>query len=234
MILSYINFEFYSLNVKKRNNKKGRNMNLFRIVCGARSYSVLPQGIDTAAFELGRENYKDTIRIKNIKSLNLIGQSFSNELKFICDIHAKEIFEATALAKAEIERLLDQFALIIGSPIHEVKIIKGYDITPSLIDRIYVQFYYDILDKIGSKSTNINNINQVIEGIIKANSDRIYRATHWYRKSLNESDQLDRFVSLWVGFETLNSVFQKMFPNENEISKCEKCGYEREFKGTSH
>lgn len=208
-------------------------MSVFRIICTARSYAVLPQGVNTAVLKLGKNRWTDVVRIKNNNALNLIGQSFSNELHFECDINASDIFEAFGITRGEIERILDELAFIVGSPVYDIKILKGYDVTPDVEDRIYVQYYYDALDKVGSKSTEINNINQFIYGFNSANNERIFRAVHWYRKSLNEFDSLDRFVYLWVGLETLITMFQKMFPNEYEIKKCDQCGYENKTKGTS-
>lgn len=208
-------------------------MSIFRIICTARSYAALPQEINTAVLKLGKSQWTDIIRIKNKNSLNLIGQSFSNELHFECDINASDIFEAFGFTRGEIGRILDELAFIVGSPVYDLKMIKGYNITPEIEDREYVQYYYDVLDKVGSKSTGINSLNQFIYGFNKANNERIYRAVHWYRKSLNEFDPLDRFVYLWVGLETLNSFFQKLFPDECEIRKCKQCGWDNEIKGTS-
>lgn len=205
-------------------------MKIFRVINRAKSYSVLPREVTTMELSIQREKRVDRLKVSNVDALNLLGKSFSSELMFCCDVHAADIFEAVAIANNDTEMFLDKLAFAVGAPVYEVQVIKGFDITPDVVDRQYVQFYYDILDKVGSKTIQIKNMDNIILGLLANYSERLHRAIHWYRNSLNEEEPLDRFSYIWIGLETLNSLFKDYYPNAIEVNRCKECGFERKIE----
>jgi hypothetical protein len=58
--------------------------------------------------------------------------------------------------------------------------------------------------------------------------DAVARAMRWLRKSLLESDNLDRFTALWTGLEALNALAvakHNLKANPTRLLQCPKCGH---------
>ncbi len=58
--------------------------------------------------------------------------------------------------------------------------------------------------------------------------EKVARAMRWLRKSLLESDNLDRFSALWTGLESLNAqaiVLHDLKSDRTRLLKCPECGH---------
>lgn len=200
-------------------------MAIFKVVCDVISYAVLSSNVKEIKIELQSNGIIDEIKIFNKSSLDLIGKTFSNSLIIQCIINANTIFEAIGLCHAYTERILDQISFVAGTPVYELNIRRAFDISPNTESRDYIQFDYDIIDKIGSRMINLHELLKTSETVNSMNSDRLFRALHWCRKALRENDPLDRFTYIWTGLEVLNPLFRDLYHNEYEVNKCENCGH---------
>ena len=123
--------------------------------------------------------------------------------------------------------------LATGGPAYDIKVIKAYESTPEVEIREYWQFFYNAIEKVGSSYSDIEHSSGLIYRFLEVQKERVSRAVHWYRKSLQEADPLDRFIYIWTGLETLNRLMKEIHPGEVEIAKCKQCGFTRTFEGTA-
>lgn len=198
-------------------------MKKYRVFAEVQSYSILPRNAIIEADIISNEG-KMRLKIKNINAVDLIGKEFSKRLSIIAEIEADDILTAVGTCRFFSDQILDKIALEVGMQVEDLKIIKAFQLVGKGEDVEFVKFDYDVLDKIGSRVLNLARFDRIVKGI---SNDRLNRAMHWYRKALKETDLLDVFSYLWICLETLNPLFKEKYPNAYEISKCDKCNFEK-------
>jgi len=198
-------------------------MKRYRVFAEVQSYSILPPNANIKA-DISSNSGNVSIRINNINTIDLIGKEFSKRLSIIAEIDADDILSAVGKCMYFSEQILDKIAMEVGMPVDELKVLIAFEVVKNGEVVELVKFDYDAIDKIGSKALNLTRFDSIIRS---STNDRINRAMHWYRKALNETDILDIFSYLWICLETLNPLFKDKYPDAYEISKCEKCNYEK-------
>lgn len=100
-----------------------------------------------------------------------------------------------------------------------------YEITPNVSSRQFLQIFYDVKAPHTTRALEVERFLSLMEIFEQSNnSDRIGRAMSRYRKSLLETDVLDKFFNLWQGLESLNSVLQKLWKLPDQTARCQHCG----------
>lgn len=173
------------------------------------------------------------IHVRNRNAINLLKQSYANELDFTCEFQSDDILSAISLSSGYVNQILDNLVFVTGGPAYDIKILKAYEITPTATIREFWQYFPNVIEKVGSKYSDIEASTGLIHSFLKVQEERVLQALHWYRKSLRESDTLDRFTYIWIGLETLNPLIKKIYPGESETAKCKNCGHPRKFEGTA-
>lgn len=115
-------------------------MGLYRVKFSAKSYSVLPPG-RKVKFTIGREENPGSVMVRNKNVVNLLGESFSNELIFVCEFQANSIQDAIGVSGATVNQILDNLALVTGGPAYDIKVLKAYETTAGVELREFWQFF---------------------------------------------------------------------------------------------
>lgn len=210
-------------------------MNKYIAILKAKSYTMIPKNIAELSFNISSVDYQ--ISVKPISSFknDKIGEQFSNELIIEVEIECKDFESAFGYVYQNTNVILDQLAFISCMPIEEAQFHKIYEITEGIESRRITQFFYNMIERIGSKQINLDILEPIVTKIntfSHKEKQRINRAIHWFNKALREVDSLDRLTYIWSGLESINPLFAKKF-DVVETTTCVQCGFERSLMGTA-
>lgn len=153
-------------------------------------------------------------------------------LKIVAIIADDSLESAMDRARSFTDGFLLYLSYLSRTSIPRPDIIKGYEITANKQTGEFRQFYYDWqIPSYSSREVETKDIDKIIAAI-KNGSDELRssrRAIHWYREGVQSSNNLDTFISFFIGLETLNSMLRDRYNLPVEYNKCSGCGKQSGF-----
>lgn len=207
-------------------------MKKYRVIGIVKSKVTLPI---KQIFNLATTYGKALVTIENIPSNDKLDRHIINRLRISCEVECNAWIETIALSKLFAQMILDIIGFSSLDVVGEFRPADIFEVNPSNDDIEYVHLDYDIIDSIFSRVINKKRFELIVEKSQNGDhNDRLLIALHWYNKALREKeDFISSFSSLWLSLESLIPILQNIYPDQEEIRKCEKCGYERKFKSTA-
>lgn len=176
------------------------------------------------------DEYETTILISDAKEFN---EKLSNHigLSITVELFALDIDEGLKLAQIRANYAIVILSFITNATINDPILIIGLETTESAKSTEFVQYFYMDGETLKQKRVVDGDMfEKFLRIMMKSDEKRIGRAIRWYRKGLNETDSIDRFMYFWLGLESMNKLLSKKFPEAAIIRTCKKCGYTQELK----
>jgi len=192
-------------------------LKLYRVLLSTKTNIILKPEQTENIFRA--ENFSITLRkIRNEIDRKLADSKYGWFLEF--EGEAPDLNAAFKFAFDMSEYFLSVLSLETGVESHRSNPILGYDITPGVKEREFIQFFYNSPYsrlQVADFTTYSDHLNAVWL-YDSPRKDRINRAVRWFRKGLNEEDPLDQFLALWQGLETLNPVLLLYRPITSRVA----------------
>ena len=165
------------------------------------------------------------------------GTTYPTGIQVSVELWAESKEEAIEKASGWAGGLVSSASFIsdIGMPSFQVE--TAYDLTPNAESRDFIQFFYDFpIIPISNGQLPPELFSDCFGKLIDGNTkhrDRLQRAIGRYSKSLTETNVIDQFSSIWIGFEALNEALREKLNAPDEITKCPDCGHEHRISSLS-
>lgn len=207
---------------KKEGDGETTPNSVFRVLMSVEPAVILGEK-KTIKMDWGEIRFENALhqKMKVPKGLNIIAT---------LALPTDDIKTAISRARGLSNRILSLFSFLTNASLPELLIVKAYDITPKKKTGEFVQYDYDIpLETRSARVVDKAELKRCTTSISKlseSDNNAVLRAMHWYRLALQSKDVLERFTSLWIGLETINSILRDHYGLEMEYAKCAKCGHE--------
>ncbi|HZD60949.1 MAG TPA: hypothetical protein VE439_10930 [Anaerolineae bacterium] len=201
----------------------------FRVVLGAESAIQVADRGEAIQMDITTDKDKVACVFRDIVSREFgVDTHIGTEAKV--DVEAEDIDIDKAIDRAaEVANGLMTFASFSSAAaILPFEKHLAYEITLGIADREFVQFIYDVgIPGRAKRKLPHDNFRWITDQVLDSEYQSLLgRGMRWYRKGLMETDDLDRFSSLWFGLESLNEPLIDKFSVPRQVEKC-KCGRER-------
>lgn len=204
-------------------------MKEYTVVFSLKPAVKLPSALENIILNFESEKDPRKIVISKIEE-NVTGASIQSGLLFRVFIRAENLKEAVNEAKSFADGIVSFITLVTGIgldiPLEEL----AYEITPTVEEREFIQFFHDPLHMTVSRRTLDHQLlTLLIDMTMKLKPDdreRVGRAIQWYRIGSMTPNVFDKFNCFWIGLEALNPILQEKFSVGNDPIKCPKCEYE--------
>lgn len=114
----------------------------------------------------------------------------------------------------------------VGDPQSEF----AFEISDSSKGRSFLRFIRDpVAPSPSGGAVDAQAFTDILGKLVEENlkyGDRVGRAISFYNRGLREIHPLERFMSFWLGFETLNQPLKEVLSAPDTTKKCRKCGLE--------
>jgi hypothetical protein len=229
IIAKVINFRtnnFQNIHKHEYNNDSLIDLSTKFIVNFSARPAVKVQG--KVRFNLKGYDIRDIVLIaQDLFAKDSSGIPFPIGMQVTAEVWAASKEEAIEKAKGWASGLvaLASFVSDIGTPAFRVE--TAYDVTPEAERRDFIQFFYDSpIVSTSNGELNAEIFSSCFGKLIDAATvyrDRLQRAIGRYSKALTETNVIDQFTSIWIGFEALNEPLRENLKAPDEISRCPKC-----------
>lgn len=210
-------------------------MKKYRVIGIVKSKAILPIN-QICNLDISTTYGNTKVIIENMPSHDELDRPIINGLRVSCEVQCKEWTNSIPLSKLFVQMILDIIGFSSLDVVEEFRPDEIFEIDSSNDVTEYVHIDYDIVESIFSSIIDTKRLDLIFNRVQNKGkyNDRIIRALHWFNKALREKEDIvDSFLYLWLSLESLNPILQEIYPDQEEIQRCEKCGYERKFKSTA-
>ncbi len=156
-------------------------------------------------------------------------------IEITCIISSNKLDDAIEAAESFSDGFLSYLSYLSKTSMGRPHVIKGYDITPNITSGEYIQFYYDWeLPSYSPCSVRKYDVDKIIFALRNLPKDVFHsakRAIHWYREAVHSTTHLDKFISFYIAFESLNPFLRDYYGLDFEYHICKNpdCEHKSDF-----
>lgn len=149
-------------------------------------------------------------------------------LRLLVRFEADDPELAARIAETAGDRTLDLLSLAAASEAPPFRLQAMYMQPDTSADVLHVnRFLYDLsLPTAKLRKAYVSHLDPVLSGIVARSekaTKRLMRGLRWYRRALGQTDDIDRFLMLWIAVESLERLLVDHWDLDRNLRTCRQC-----------